>query len=54
MGITEQLRPETDLEFRFIAGVRVFFALECIYQVFPPWITGKWNHEILVSMPFSF
>ncbi len=53
-GIVQQLRPETDFGFRFIAGIRMFFALECIYQVFPPWITGKWNQEILVSMPFSF
>lgn len=54
LGIAEQLRPDPDLGFRFIAGVRVFFALECIYQVFPPWLSGGWDHQLLVSMPFSF
>lgn len=54
LGIVEQLRPETDFGFRFIAGVRLLFAFECIYQVFPPWITGDWNQELLVSIPFSF
>lgn len=54
LGIAEQLKPDPDLGFRIIAGVRIFFALECVYQVFPPWLSGGWDHQLIVSVPFSF
>lgn len=53
-GIVEQFRPEKDFGFRVFVGVRAFLAFECVYQVFPSWITGRWNHELLLCVPLSF
>ncbi len=54
LGLVEKVKPEFDLGLKFIAGIRMFLTLEVTWQIFPPWFTGNWEHDIMLSAPLSF
>lgn len=54
LGVVEQLFPHVDVGFKASAGIRFIVALELTYQLFPPLVTDRWTHELLIGLPFSF